>query len=87
MAIVTEELFCVPGEKFAASCANNFDLPPFPFAVSTAEFESAHGATHGTCIEIFLYFALGRKSFLFQYLENTLFRDVGFLGYLGHSHE
>jgi hypothetical protein len=87
MGIIDEKLMPVSKKKLATLRTNDRDMSPFLFAFVSAEFESAHRTTNGTLVKIFLYAMFGRKSFLFQYLVNTLPRYFKLSGYFGHCHK
>jgi uncharacterized membrane protein len=72
MFVINEKLMPVSEKKLATPRTDNRYLSPFLFAFITAEFESAYGTANRAFVKIFLYAMLRRKSFLFQYLVNTL---------------
>jgi hypothetical protein len=82
MGIIDEKLMSVSVKKFPASCANNRNHLPLFFALFATEFEGAYCAAYGTFVQIFPDSTPRGEPFFFQYLENTLSRDVELFAYL-----
>jgi hypothetical protein len=82
MRIIDEKLMFVSVKKFPASCAHNRNHLPSFFTLFATEFEGAYCAAYGTFVQIFSDSMLGGEAFCFQYLENTLSRDVKLFAYL-----
>ncbi|MFZ2037009.1 MAG: hypothetical protein WAU62_08860 [Dehalococcoidales bacterium] len=87
MGIIDEKLVSGSVKQLPASCTNNWNHLPLLFALFAAEFEGAYCAAHRTFGQIFPDSMPGREAFCFQYLMNTLSRDIEFFGYFGHRHE
>ena len=82
MGIIDEKLVPVSVKQLATLGADNRNLSPFIFAFFAAEFEGAYRAAHGTFVQIFPDSMPGGEPFLFQYLKNSLSRDIDLMAYL-----